>query len=353
MSIEMSGCLPLLEIKGSPYEAGLALGRHGAAAAHRHLACTHAWATVTGLRESRFVRQARASVETRFPRYFEELEGLAAGLELAFEDVFAWNCRGDLWTMSPDGCTTIQIPGGRAPGAEPVVAHNEDGDPGLRRGCAVARVEPAGGRAFTAFVYPASLPGHTFAVNDAGLVTTVNNIRSRRAGEGLPRMAVTRAVLDCASVGEAVALIRELPRAGAFHLTLARPGEEDIVSVEFTHSGVSALPVRRASCHANHLVHADIRAEPQAVTASSASRQARGDAMIAAMPGPVDPLAVLRDRTCAALPIHRAQPDDPDHENTLATACFKIGADRVDWAVYDDMNDRPRYRFAGTRPLCA
>src|SRR5690606_5644976 len=118
-----------------------------------------------------------------FPAYWQELQGLAQGLGLPLDDVFLWNCRGDVWAMSPDGCTTVQIPGD-----EPVLAHNEDGDPGFRGYCAMASVRPQDGCAFNAFVYPASLPGHTFAVTDAGLVQTVNNIRSCAAGPGLPRM---------------------------------------------------------------------------------------------------------------------------------------------------------------------
>ena len=49
----------------------------------------------------------------------------------------------------------------------------------------------------------------------------------------------------------------------------------------------------------------------------------------------VDALRILFDRGDAALPIHRSAPDDPDHENTLATAVFSIQADRVEWSVYD------------------
>src|SRR3546814_1827276 len=45
--------------------------------------------------------------------------------------------------------------------------------------------------------------------------------------------------------------------------------------------------------------------------------------------GALDPLTLLWDRTRPALPIYRKQPDDPDNENTLATAVFEIGADKV------------------------
>ncbi|CUX47566.1 conserved hypothetical protein [Agrobacterium genomosp. 13 str. CFBP 6927] len=244
--------------------------------------------------------------------------------------------------MSPDGCTTVQVPG-----INPVVAHNEDGDPGLRTGCAIATVRPTQGRGFSAFVYPASIPGHTFAVNDVGLVVTVNNIRSRQSGDGLPRMVLTRALLDCSSQEEAVDLLRAVPRSGAFHLTLASPGAKDILSVEFTHQNISVVPVLAPSSHANHLVHHEMSMEEQIVTASSRSRQQRGDAMIAlAGEANVNPLTILRDTQDAALPIYRTQPDDPDNENTLATAQFAIGADKVECTVYDNAESVPRFRFS-------
>ncbi|MRG63682.1 peptidase C45 [Rhizobium pusense] len=342
MSINISNRLTALAIEGDGNEIGKSLGRQGAAAAHHHLVRTHAWAVVTSFCDSERVATALSLTEKHYPQYLQELHGLAEGLDLPFKKVFAWNCRGDVWAMSPDGCTTVQLPGDR-----PIVAHNEDGDPGLRAGCAIATVRPDQGRAFSAFVYPASLPGHTFAVNDAGLVVTVNNIRSRQSGDGLPRMILTRALLDCASPEEAIDLLRSMPRSGAFHLTLASPGVKNIFSVEFTHGHVSVVPVVTPSSHANHLIHDPMKKEKQVVTASSRSRQRRGDAMIAlASEAGVEPLAILRDTQDVALPIYRTQPDDPDNENTLATAHFAVGADKVECTVYDSAESVPRFRFS-------
>ena len=60
-----------------------------------------------------------------------------------------------------------------------------------------------------------------------------------------------------------------------------------------------------------------------------------------------DPLLVLWDKAVAPLPIYRAQPDDPDHENTLATAVFRIGAHAINWQVYDRAGEAPRYTMDG------
>ncbi|MFT8674353.1 MAG: C45 family peptidase [Acetobacter sp.] len=331
-----------LDISGTPYEIGHALGRHGAAVAHGYLVRTHGWAAVTGFCDQPFMHRAHILTQTRFPQFYEELRGLADGLELPFDAVFAWNCRGDIRAMNPDGCTTVQLPG-----PSRVVAHNEDGDPGLRAGCALATVRPRQGRRFTAFVYPASIPGHTFSLNDAGVVMTVNNIRSLAGGDGLPRMVLTRALLDCGSTAQCVEMLETLPRSGGFHLTLARPVEADSLSVEFTHGGLSVTPIVAPGAHANHLVHDAMRSAPQTVTQSSRARQVRADSLIARAERHDAGLAleILRDTQNKALPIFRTQPDDPDHENTLASAVFTLGQDRVDCAVYDNTSSTPCFRF--------
>src|SRR5690606_17226304 len=133
------------------------------------------------------------------------------------------------------------------------------------------------GPAFTSFVYPGSLPGHSFAVSERGLVQTVNNIRPLRTGVGVPRMVLARAVLDAGSLDEALALVRRTPAVGAFHLTLAQAGDPRLLSVEFAAGRCSISEVEGVSGHANHLVHPGMAELPQVVTLSSADRQARAE----------------------------------------------------------------------------
>lgn len=340
MSNDTGSRLQSIRIEGSSYDIGVQLGRFGAAIVHSHLVKRHAWASVMRHRHHPRVAAMREAVQVRFPAYWRELEGLADGLGLPFDDVFLWNSRGDIWAMAPEGCTTVQIPGD-----EPIVAHNEDGDPAMRGHCALAHVRPAEGWAFTAFVYPGSLPGHTFAATETGLVQAVNNIRSLSSGPGVPRMVLGRAVLDCGTLDEALLLLETSQRAGAFHFTLAQRGDTRVFGVEFTHAACSVQEVAHPACHANHLVHPDMSAELQEITGSSRSRQNRGDAIIdAALAETVlDPLTILRDRDDDVLPVYRSQPDDPDYENTLATAVFRIGRTSLNWRVYDRAQAEPRF----------
>lgn len=346
MSGEPAGVLPLLDLAGGPYAVGQALGRFGAAAVQKRLRHTRAWAGVMTHLGSAAATDLAARTEACLPKHWQELRGLADGLCLPFDEVFLWNCRGDLPSGAPDGCTTVQVPGT----AERWIAHNEDGEPLLAGACGLARIAQDEGTGFTSFVYPGSLPGHSFAVTDRGLVQTVNNIRARESGAGLPRMVLARATLDAATLDEAVALIRRLPRSGAFHLTLAQAGDPRLLSVEFATGRCSAQEVRAVSSHANHLVHAAMADLPQVVTASSADRQARGDALCAGADAADGAFALrlLADRAPSQLPIHRTDPGDPDGENTLATAVFHVLTDRVDWAVHGDPRRPPDVAFGAS-----
>ena len=306
------------ELHGSPHDVGLQLGRLGAPAVHDYLIGTDAWAEIMSRRVDGRLGAMADLVRRHCPRYAEELRGLADGLDMPFDDVFAWNCRGDLWAMAPDGCTTVQIPG---PDRR-IVAHNEDGLPGFAGRCFMVRLSHQGSPEILSFAYPGSLPGHTFAMNAAGLVQTVNNIRATDVAVGVPRMALGRAVLDARDIDGAVATLKAMPRAGGFHMTLAQAGDPRILSVEFLDDGVSTMEIGRTSVHANHMIHEAFRQRPQVVTASSAARQARGDAMLASFDG--DPLSILWDRADAALPLLRQAPDDPDVENLMATAVFTL-----------------------------
>src|SRR3546814_546470 len=291
--------LTLIELSGSPFKLGQTLGRFGAEAAHSYLVKSPSWDSVMAWRGSAAAKAMADLTERHFPAIRQELLGLADGLQLPPEDVFLWNCRGDLWSMSPDGCTTVQLP---MPDG-PRITHNEDGDPGFAGHCGIGLFSPDNGPRFASFVYPASIPGHTFAVTQAGLAMTVNNLRSRKVAVGLPRMVLTRALLNQASVQDAIGLLRGASKAGGFHLSLAQRGRPELYSVEFNAMGVAAQAMQQAGLHANHVIHPEMTGFPQVITDSSLHRQQRGDALLNGLR--TDPLTILADQSNAEFPIYQ------------------------------------------------
>ena len=313
-------------VKGSDFEVGFGLGRMGADAAHRLLINHPLWAEVNAPRHAAAVYRMKENTKLAFPRIWSEVEGMAAGLELPVDEVFAWNCRGDLLSSSPDGCTTVLVPG-------PVktIGHNEDGFPFLKSECGLAEVAPSSEPSLITFVYPASLPGHTFSLNGSGLVQTVNNIRLTNTRPEFPRMVLGRAVASCSDLDAATDIIRRHSSSGGFHFTLAQAGDPRLLSVEFGKGSAAVLEVTTPQAHANHALHAGSAFAGQIITESSHDRQIRAEALI--LDG-ADPLAILADTAGPGLPIYRDQPDDPDDENTIATLIAKVGPETVKWSVH-------------------
>ncbi|WP_395677607.1 C45 family autoproteolytic acyltransferase/hydolase [Inquilinus sp.] len=331
--------IPVLEIKGTHHDIGVQLARFSADFFHGTMVGGETWNRVMAFRNDPRVAIMREMVEKQFPLYWQEIRGLADGLALPFDDMVLWHFRGDVWEMTPEGCTTVQIPG-----PEPIVAHNEDGDPQHRGQCALARVRPSdGGEAFTSFIYPGTIPGHAFAATDAGLVATINHIAALKTGVGMPRILLGRALLDCTTLDAAVRLLETSDRAGAYHVTLAQRGDPRIFGVEFTHSGCSVRLIEQTQCHTNHLIHRGMADEPQEASASSHARLRCGDRIVAdkARDGRLDPLSVLWDKSDPALPICREDP--ADDSCTVAAAVFHVGARSLRWSVYDRAGAPPCY----------
>ena len=337
-------------MKGDAYAVGRALGAASASALRDVVpALDRFQALMRGWRGSDRLRALEAAARAAWPRYVREIEGIADGAGLAFETVFAWNCRGDLPEAGPAphrahaaGGATVMIP--HRGGECAVIAHNEDDEPALHGHCLVVDVRPDNAPGFSSFCAPGLLPGHTFAVNRAGLVQTVDDVRVEDHAVGAPRHLVCRAVLDCDDLDDAVACIRDTVRASGFHHALAMAGDRRLLSVEAPASGCAVVEVDAPRVHANHLLHERFARTPRAIDPSSRSRQARAEALVAG--GAVDggdPLCVLGD-VGAALPLHRREKDVDDPGFTLATAVFRIAAGGVAWEVFDDLLHPPAHR---------
>ncbi len=331
-----------LRIRGTGYQIGRRLGEFGRDAWHQKIVATGLWQRIMPVIGSPQAIAMAAVTRARFPEIMAELEGMAEGLQADPQAVFAWNCRGDLLPSTSDGCTTVF---GRDGQGRIIVAHNEDGLPPLRDDCALVRVEPTAGIGFTSFAYPGSLCGHTFAVNDAGLVNTVNNIRASYRPQGLPRQVLGRAALNARDLNGALAILTSEARAGAFHHTLAQAGSPLLYSVEACGESCSVEEVVDVGGHANHLTHCAQGRVAQRITDSSAARQRRVDAWLAARTekefSEQEALALLSDTANPSLPIWRQAPDDPDEENTLATAIFSLSGEAVSWSIWESDRATP------------
>ena len=324
-----------VRIAGNRRQTGLALGKLARPIMPAYLEQSGAWEALRPWRGHPYVDELAQQAQAALPEVWEELEGLAEGLRMPVKDVLLWNCRGDLLHSATDGCTSVAL---KTADGTRWIGHNEDGDPYLYGRCHLVDVAlDDGAPGYLSFYYPGSLPGHTFGANRAGVVQTVNNLRTRQRQTGVPRMLLARAVLDCPTLDDAVALLRDLPHSGGFHHLLGAASDPRILSAEVTPGAFSIQDIGKRYGHANHMVHAQTREQAQVITESSRARQRRIEGIVDGWSANADSaglLAALLD-TEGELPILRTAQDDPDEENTLATAIFEIREGEVVLRVHD------------------
>ena len=321
-----------IRIRGTHRALGQQLGKLARPIMADYLAQSVTWQALQAWRGHAFIAALGKQVQQRLPTIWQELIGMAEALDKPLDDVLLWHCRGDVLHAVNEGCTTIAAHSGDSI----LIAHNEDGDPFLLGRCFMVEVELDDAPGFTSFYYPGSLPGHTFAVNNAGIVQTINNLRLAEPRSGVPRQILARAVLDCPTLDDTLGLLCDSPRSGGFHHTLAQVGDARLLSVELTPIRCSVQVIDEHFAHANHLVHEQADRQLQIVTRSSARRQARIDHCLSALPAnpPLMALSIaLTDCTDNLLPIYRCDPDDPDGENTLARAGFNLTSAQVELSV--------------------
>ncbi len=338
------GQLRWFKASGSAKNVGYEIGCASREAVHDVLLQTDYWQAVTAPERQHTVTRLAQQTQAHFPAVWQELQGLAEGLQLPFAKVMAWNSRGDMMSNIPDGCTTVQLPGN-----ELVIGHNEDGMPELKGHAFVVEVAPENAPGFISFCYPGSIPGHTFAITQSGLAQAVNNLRLTNVEPTIPRMIVGRAMLDCRTMDDVTGLLRQHNGCGGFHFTLAQAGDPRLLSIEIGGGECAQRRVDQPDVHANHALFLEMPIGGQEKTNSSMDRQVRGAQLIAATAAKQDPMLVLRDTGGTGLPIHRQQANDPDCENTLASVVMHVGKFGVKWSIYDQNSKQPVFSSSPCR----
>src|SRR5690554_108533 len=352
------------EFSGSPYHIGLTLGKFGAAAVHDTVMVSALWEDVMQWRASDQVQFMQQLVQQHHPYIWDELQGLARGLELPPEDVFLWNCRGDLAPVAANESTTCMTltPEG------PRIVHNEQIDPGLQTHCGIAEFIVDHGTAFASYICPGSIAGHAFSVTDKGLAITVNTIASEAPAAGIPSIVLTRALLNASELSSAIQLLNESPRAGNLHLGMMHRGGAALLSIEHSSAEISIQPVKDIALHTNHFVHDAMQEQPQGITETSRQRlddyttclnqdehsdiwsiltEASGESRLSPDASGPDPESRADDvgPVLAENAIHNAWPI------TSATANMHAHTDAIHWDVHEHTDAPARFRMQDAKHI--
>ncbi|MER9606398.1 C45 family peptidase [Mesorhizobium sp. M0243] len=317
--------------KGEAFSIGYAIGRASAAFLERALRAEQYLALRARWCGSDYLKNLESAARFAYPRYVREIEGIAAGAEQGFEQIFLWNCGAD--TRFPQdvpaagtGCTSLLVP---AQGDGPaIIAHNEDCPTHYRGACLWVECEPDEGLAWSSFIQPGGLPGDFF-LNQAGLVQTAEAITPNDIRLGVPRSIIARALMDAKELDEAIGILKRKDRASGCHYNLGEAKTRRLVSVEAPASGCVVQEADSPRAHTNHLLCAEFDGLKQTIKPNSRDRLAAAERMIGEGALARSPEAVLFDETT---PIYKNGEDDS--AQTLATVVFELFPDRVGWRIH-------------------
>jgi len=255
---------PLVRISGSHRQMGRQLGeactsqvRHSIQNAHNLIESAYEELQLDWEGARIQARKYIPFVQERYPRYVEELIGIAEGAEVEFDDLAVLNA---MEAVSMDAlhltkCTSMAVNDERTADGHVLIAHNEDWLPEDEVDVIVVHAEPDDEPPFLAMTYGGLLPNIGF--NGAGVAQCCDSVYPNDSRIGIPRVFVSRAVLGAENPGEAIGHMLVSRRAAGYNHLLAHESGE-LYNVE-----VSARRFAILYAEDGYLVHTNHFLDPQ------------------------------------------------------------------------------------------
>jgi hypothetical protein len=197
-----------------------------------------------------------------------ELQEMAAGADIDFNELLEANFRGDVGVPDGTGCSDLAF----CDGQSSFCAHNEDGAPDLRGKMLILTLSLEGEPSVTVQWYPGFLPCNSHVATSAGLVWGINHIQVTNPPQAEGRHFVARAVQSARALEDAAALLNNAVTAGGFSYNIGEVGTGRIVSAEVAGgtSCVRNIEKNELLWHTNHLLNLPSRID-SSPTGSDAS----------------------------------------------------------------------------------
>lgn len=164
--------------------------------------------------------------EERFPKFIEELHGIAEGANVSYDELSVVNA---MEAVTSDAlhltkCTSMAVDDRRSENGHVLVAHNEDWLPDDEPDVYLVHATPNDEPAWLAMTYGGLLPNVGF--NAAGIAQACDSVYPSDSRIGIPRVIASRAVLSARTITEAIRYTL-IPRraAGYSHLLAHDSGE--------------------------------------------------------------------------------------------------------------------------------
>jgi Acyl-coenzyme A:6-aminopenicillanic acid acyl-transferase len=237
----------------------------------------------------------RRAAEQALPEHVAWLDAFASGAQASPAELFAVNALEELEQLTPvERCSTFAAHGKSCT----LLGHNEMWLEGDRGNVALLVERPTNGPAVASPTIACSLPA--VGLNAHRLAFGVDSLTARDDRVGVPRVFVSRHVLDAASRGDAERRASLPGRAGGYAYVVAAPGEA--FAIETTAEQGATL--EGTAPHTNHYLAPELQDLGDEGSASSTARYAHLSRLLRERPPhtPEDAMAILRDHACEPTP---------------------------------------------------
>lgn len=187
-----------------------------------------------------------------YPQYVEELEGIAEGAGVSFDDIFLSMCE-ELWE-SPilHGCTDMAARGRATQDGTTLIAHTNDLSLASGTRLVILKIQ-AGDEPEILAVSPGGV-AISAGYNAARISLTGNQLDSNDVRPGVPRLLVVRAILGSRTLSEAMTHCLLPQRASSYNNVLADASGE-VYSMEGSATDLEAIYIEKdVMAHANHYI---------------------------------------------------------------------------------------------------
>ena len=225
--------VPIVYVEGSHYEMGRQIGTDRKEAVQEMLGTYRRYFEQEGERIQiadwdeaiLHARKYLPFAEESVPQYVEELQGIAEGAGIDFNDLLVLNC---IEAITEDalhtGCTSLAAAPEVTADGSLLVGHNEDWLPDDFDTVYLVHARPDNEPAYLGITYGGLLPNIGF--NEYGIAQCCDSVYPNDARIGVPRVFVSRAVLAARTPSDAIrAALNRRRAAGYNHLIVHVSGE--------------------------------------------------------------------------------------------------------------------------------
>jgi isopenicillin-N N-acyltransferase-like protein len=251
--------IPVVEVRGTHREVGRQIGEAMRPRLQRMVARLRE-ELPAGVTWEELLRQGRlylAHSQAVYPQFVAELEGIAQGAGLPFEEVFLEMCE-ELWERPAwRGCTDLVARGRATADGSTLVAHTNDLDPRVEQDLVILRVQAEDEPEFLG-VSVGGL-GYSAGFNAAGISMTGNEVANNDIRPGVPRLLIVRAILAARRLEEALSACLLPQRASSYNNVVA-DAHGEVYSMEGSATDCEPIYIEGdILAHANHYVSPPMR----------------------------------------------------------------------------------------------